>query len=132
MYSTSHHPAEQGDHHPEEQGDHAEGQDLGLAMDCWRKLAKNESRLYLLGELRKYDLGYAEVEEYSRELNLKFKSREFKEKGKNNERKIVTEIMKIKDQDEKKLNRELVRERNRLRKEIYERFNIRRSRKIVK
>ena len=66
------------------------------------------------------------------DLNLKLKSKEMRKGANNGEKKIVKEAMNLKLQDEKKLNRELTKERNILRAKIYELWNGRRAGNIVK
>ena len=75
---TSAHPHQEKAEEPRGGRKPEEGLDLGLAVRCWRKLAANECRLFLLGELGKCSVGYAEVEEYSLDLNLKLKSKEIR------------------------------------------------------
>ena len=51
-----------------------EGLDLGIARSVWAKVAASECRIRLLTELIGLGIGFKDVEDYSHDLGLKFKS----------------------------------------------------------
>ena len=113
-----------------------EGSDLSLAKDLWVKTAAAECRLNLIRKLMKEKLGFKEVEDYDKALELKLKSEKLK-KSRNNsdtERKIVREIMGLKLKDADICHREALSEQNKTRRKINELVgkNTRRSRTIFK
>ena len=55
-----------------------EGLDLGIARSVWAKVAASECRIRLLTELIGLGIGFKDVEDYSHDLGLKFKSDAFK------------------------------------------------------
>ena len=78
----------------------AEGFDSGLMIKAWQTLAASESRLELMGKLKKINLGLAEVEEFNLGLNIQFRSEKSKEKLANGESKVVRAAMESKLLDE--------------------------------
>ena len=111
-----------------------EGMDLSFAVKIWVNLAASESRLQIMTELKKLNIGFAEVEEFNLGLNLKFRSKAFKENSELNEGKVIREAMSLKMRDETKWSSELTKERNVTRSFLEEKFgkNTRKSRKILK
>ena len=108
-----------------------EGQILSFAQPTWVKIAISESRLQLLEKMVTLNYGFNEVEDYNLSLNMKLKSEALKNKG---DRSVIREIMSLKLRDEKKVNGELICQRNKSRREISECLgeNSRRARKIFK
>ena len=84
---------------------------------CWQNLARSEMHIWLLGELKRYNIGYNEVEDFC--LGLKYN---FKSMGLKNNDDAMTEVvrvaMKLKMGDEKKYQREIIKERNNHRKQM--------------
>ena len=94
-----------------------EGTNRSARIKCWQNLARSEMHVWLLGELKRYDVGYNEVEEFC--LGLKYN---FKSMGLQNNDDAMIEVvrvaMKLKMGDEKKYQRELIKERNKKRREM--------------
>ena len=94
-----------------------EGKNRSARTRTWQELAKSEMRLWLMLELGKYNVGYNEVEEFCLGLRYNFKS----ENLQNNEdamKEVVRVAMGLKLRDEKKYKSELIKERNRVRREM--------------
>ena len=94
-----------------------EGKDRSARTKTWQDLARSELHIWLLGELQRYDVGFGDVEEFC--LGLKYN---LKSKGLQNNDDVMIEVVRIamgvKMGDEKKYQRELIRERNIHRKEL--------------
>ena len=71
-------------------------------------------------ELGKINVGFAEVEEFNLGINCKFRSRAFQQNSEMNEGKVIKVAMEIKMHDELEFNSEMIKERNRCRREIGE------------
>ena len=88
-----------------------EGKNKSARTKTWQDLARSEMRIWLMLELKKYNVGYNEVEEFCLGLKYNFKSENFQ----NNDdamKDVVRVAMEVKYRDEKKYNSELVKERN--------------------
>ena len=72
----------------------------------------------LLRSLAGVETGLNEVEAFCSGLNLKFRSKAFKEKGTRATRGVVAEVMRTKISDEVRKLDEFYRERDRVRREI--------------
>ena len=94
-----------------------EGQNKSARTKTWQDIAKSEMHIWLLEELKRYDVGYNEVEEFCLGLKYNFKSR-----GQQNNDDVMIEVvrvaMKVKMGDEKKYQRELIKKRNQYRREM--------------
>ena len=94
-----------------------EGDNRSARTKTWQDLARSEMHIWLLGELERYDVGYNEVEEFC--LGLKYN---FKSMGNQKNDDVMIEVvrlaMKIKLGDEKKYQRELIKERNNHRRDL--------------
>ena len=77
-------------------------------------------RLNLMTELKRLNLGVAEVEEFNLGLHEKFKSNSFKNSSEMHDRKVIQSAMDVKMHDETEFNRELEHEKNKWRKKIGE------------
>ena len=110
-----------------------EGIDLRSVRRTWVDLATSEMRLQLLQVLEPLRIGFREVEDYVSDLRLKLRSTSTKT-SRECERKIVQDAMKLKLIDERQTHREITSERNKHRRDIYERFgvNSKISRSVIK
>ena len=110
-----------------------EGLDLGIARSVWAKVASSECRIRLLTELIGLGIGFKDVEDYSHDLGLKFKSDAFK-KREGGDRKLVRDTMNVKLRDETHYNREWNQEKTTWRRRIgeYTSNNKRQYLKLIK
>ena len=99
-----------------------EGTDLSSVMlSTWRGIAASESRIYLMSELIRMNIGFAEIEQFAQDLSSQYRSQDFREKVESGEMTnphIIKLAMEMKFRDEKILNEELNKERNILRKKL--------------
>ena len=94
----------------------------------------SELRLEMMNNLDRLGVGLGKVESYLSGLVVEFRSRKFKERGRNLGKKVVRESMMLKMQDEKQAHRELVGERAELRQLSEQLFgkNSRKQRRLIK
>ena len=58
-----------------------EGTDLSSVMlSTWRGIAASESRIYLMSELLRMNIGFAEIEQFAQDLSSQYRSQDFREK----------------------------------------------------
>ena len=95
-----------------------EGNGERYITKAWDYLAKSQCLVELLRSLAGLELGLNEVEAFCEGLNMKFRSKAFKERGTLATRSVVAQIMKTKTADEVRKLDELYRERDRVRREI--------------
>ena len=95
-----------------------EGPDLRVTKKLWQDLAASESRLEMMKELGKLNVGLRQIEEFNIGLISKLRSEKMREKGEEITRKQVKSAMEIKLRDEERYHEEKERERNEKRREI--------------
>ena len=114
---------------------HANGaaEDQSIAIAAWKSTARAECQLNLLRELKKANLGLAEIENFIESLEGAKKSK-FKKKDTERDEDLIKRIMARKISDAECVLREAEAEKNKLRKKIQKKHgkNSRESRKIVK
>ena len=93
-----------------------EGPDLGELKKLWRDIASSETRLNLMSELRKKNLGFNEIEKFSLGLQFNLKSEKMKESGNKPTQKIIAAAMEMKLRDETQHCRELKRKREKMKR----------------
>ena len=96
-----------------------------MMSNLWRQVAESEARIVLLGELVKIGVGVAELESLEDSINSKFKSFHFKDKVAKGETILedqIRAIMTLKLRDEKKHHEELIKRRNKMRRELGEKL----------
>ena len=114
-----------------------EGVNRRVMAETWRLVAASEARTRLLRELKDLDLGVAEIEEFGISINSKLRSSFYRSKVESGEtvsQEVIRLIMKLKLKDEKKHLEELIRIRNREKRELGEKLsrNSRPFRKILR
>ena len=111
-----------------------EGPDLSCAGKVWTLVAHSECRMELLSRLVSKNLGLKEVQDIAESLEIQFRSENLKNNSEKAEKKIVSDIMRLKLRDEKAFHGETVMKRNMIRRQIYAQYgkNSRRSRTILK
>ena len=92
--------------------------ELRVIKNAWQDLAASESRIGLMEELEKLNVGFSDIEEFNLGLISKFRSEAMKERGEEMTRTVLKSAMKIKMRDEQRYHEEMVKERNRLRRGI--------------
>ena len=95
-----------------------EGKGERYVTKAWDQLAHSQCLVELLKSLAGVETGLNEVEAFCSGLNLKFRSKAFKEKGTKATRGVVTEVMRAKLSDEVRKLDEFYRERDKVRREI--------------
>ena len=102
----------------------------------WQGISASENRLTMMVELKRYNVGFGEIENFDIELNSKFRSIYYQDKVKEfgSQSKIVEEAMKIKIRDEEKYLLELYRNREEIRQDLARVYtkNSRTYRRILK
>ena len=98
-----------------------EGKNPSARLKIWQDIAQSEMHIWLMEELSKYDVGYGEVEEFCLGLTIKFKSSKYQKKEDANVE-VVRAAMKSKLGDEKNYRRELIKERNSQRRKMEREF----------
>ena len=94
-----------------------EGMKQSAKVKLWQELARSETRIWLIEELMKLDVGFNDTEEFGLGLKLNFKSKKYKENS-DAPREVVRAAMKLKLGDEKRYKSELFLARNKARKEL--------------
>ena len=94
-----------------------EGKNQSARVKLWRDLARSESRIWLMEELCRLDVGFNEAEDFGLGLAMNFKSHKYKE-NKDAPKSAVREAMKIKLGDEKRYKSELFLARNQARRKL--------------
>ena len=89
-----------------------EGKEIRVIKRLWQDLAGSESRLGLMRELVKLNVGFREVEDFNIGLLSKLRSETMRDKGEKETRKIIKSAMEIKIRDEERFHEEKARERN--------------------
>ena len=92
-----------------------EGRNRSARTKIWQDLAHSEMRIWLMLELKKYNVGYNEVEEFCLGLKYNFKLENYQNNDDAMED-IVRVAMEIKFRDEKKYKLELTKSRNKERR----------------
>ena len=92
------------------------GMELGEEEKIWAEVASSEARLSLMRSMVKEDLAFADLEEFGTEFSNKLKSTKLKNKTLYN--KITQPAMKVKLADEQMLWRELVRMKNKMKRDL--------------
>ena len=100
-----------------------------MLRNAWRKLVESEERLKFWRKMVGWEIGVREIEHLGEDLKGKFRS--MKMKGGRNEREVISLVMRLKLKDERKLQRELKKERNRLRENIESECSGRLFKKII-
>ena len=90
-----------------------EGLSLGEVEKTWRDLAASEMRLNMMDSLKKYKVGFNDVEFFN--LGLKFNSKTLENDSKC-DKKVVEAAMQFKRKDEVKYMKRLIREKLKMRK----------------
>ena len=98
-----------------------EGKNKSARTKIWQDLAKSEMRIWLMLELKLYNVGYNEVEEFCLGLKYNFKSENYQNNDDAMEE-IVRVAMDIKFRDEKKYKQELIKLRNKERRNMETEF----------
>ena len=114
-----------------------DGLDLSAAIKVWTQVTTSECRQKLLSDLISLKIGLKDIEDYMEDLQLKFRSSDFKaksEKGNFGEIKIVGEIMGLKLRDEKRYYEEILATRNDYRRKIKRLYgeNSKKTRSVIK
>ena len=114
-----------------------DGLDLSAAIKVWTQVTTSECRQKLLSDLIFLKIGLKDIEDYVEDLQLKFRSSDFKaksEKGNFGEIKIVGEIMGLKLRDEKRYYEEILTTRNEYRRNIRGLYgeNSKKTRAVIK
>ena len=91
-----------------------EGSSLGEMERTWRDLAASEMRLNMMDSLKKYKVGFNDVEYFN--LGLKYNSKTLEED--NCDKKVVEAAMQFKKRDEVKHMKKLLREKLKIRKKM--------------
>ena len=82
-----------------------QGQEISVVNSkVWQDISISESRLTMMVELRKYNVGFGDIENFDLELNSKFRSTFYQDRVKvqGSQSKVVREAMKMKIRDEEK------------------------------
>ena len=95
-----------------------EGQGERYVTSAWSDLAKSQCLVELLRCLARMGIGLNEVEAFCSGLNIKFRSKVFKEKGSKATREVAAVVMKTKIADEVRKLDEFTRERDNKRRDI--------------
>ena len=95
---------------------HKEGPDLSDAEVIWRKLARCESRIELMGKMMKKGVGFNEVESYANKIEQKVQTRGPEKRTRN----VVKMTMSIKLIDEKRRHAGLLKQKIELRKSLFQ------------
>jgi hypothetical protein len=95
-----------------------EGQGERYVTSAWSDLAKSQCLVELLRCLAGMSIGLNEVEAFCSGLNIKFRSKVFKEKGSKATREVAAVVMKTKIADEVRKLDEFTRERDNKRRDI--------------
>ena len=102
----------------------------------WQEISASESRLTMMMELRKYEVGFGDLENFDIELNSKFRSTFYIEKVRESgsQSNVVKEGMKVKIRDEEKYLLEMYRKRDEIRRDLARKYtkNSRTYRRILK
>ena len=115
-----------------------EGIDLGEAEVIWRKLAKCESQIEMMGKLVRNGVGFNEVEAFAvkmdRKLVYKSRDRNKVRDAEEKKRKLVKLSMSIKLGDERRRHAELLKKKIGMRKELFQKCGENKSKmkKIMK
>ena len=96
-----------------------EGQNRSARTRIWQELAQSEMCIWLMIELKKYNVGYNDLEDFCLGLKNNFKSENLKNKDDAMEE-IVRIAMTVKLRDEKKYNIEMTKKRDRVRRQMEE------------
>ena len=95
-----------------------EGQELRAATRVWQEQAASESRLELMSELLRVNVGFADLEIFNLGITNKLRSEAMKLRGGEIRREMVAKAMEVKMKDEKRYLEEMTKKRNCLRRSI--------------
>ena len=84
--------------------------------NIWKKQVESEERLYFFRKMLELDLSVRELEHLGEDLNSKFRSEDMKKKR--SEKQVIRHIMRLKEKDEKKFQREIKGRRKEARKQL--------------
>ena len=102
----------------------------------WQEISASESRLTMMMELRRYEVGFGDLENFDIELNSKFRSSFYIERVRESgsQSNIVKEGMRMKIRDEEKYLKEMYKKRDSIRRDLARRYtrNSRTYRRILK
>ena len=87
-----------------------------MLRNAWRKLVESEERLKFWRKTVGWEIGVREIEHLGDDNKDKFRSMQMR--GGKSEREVIGMVMRLKLKDERKLQRELKKERNRWRESI--------------
>ena len=97
------------------------GLELREELKTWKNLAASEARIELMKKMIKENISFPDIEELSKVLTEKFRSKKFKSKAKNSVKpaqQVPAKAMLAKLADEECYRRELIGEKNRLRRQL--------------
>ena len=97
-----------------------EGISLGEMEVIWRELTASEMRLKMMGRLQKLKVGFNDVENFNLGLVYNSKTINYDNYTERDDRKIVEVAMRFKHKDEVRNRKRLVREKLKIRKRIKE------------
>ena len=97
-----------------------EGHSLGEMEVTWTKLKESEMRLRMMDTLQKIKVGFNDVESFNLGLVYTAKTVNFENHTEMDDRKVVEEAMKFKQNDEVRNRKRLVREKLKMKKKIKE------------
>ena len=102
----------------------------------WQEISASESRLTMMMELRRYEVGFGDLENFDIELNSKFRSSFYIERVRESgsQSNVVKEGMRMKIRDEEKYLKEMYKKRDSIRRDLAGRYgrNSRTYRRILK
>ena len=98
-----------------------EGVNRSARTKIWQDLAHSEMRIWLMTELKKYNVGYNDVEDFCLGLKYNFKSEKLKNKDDAMDE-IVRVAMTVKLRGEKKYKLEMTKKRDRVKRQMEEKF----------
>ena len=97
-----------------------EGKDFGKVASLWEKLAISESRLEMMGNMRKKKVGFNEVEDFVNKVDRK-RTEKDKKGGENKVKlKLVEMTMSMKVVDERRKHSKLLGEKTQAKRRIFE------------
>ena len=96
------------------------GKELREEERIWKEIASCEARLTLMKTMINEDLAFADLEEFGNEFDNKLKSSKMKNRSVKD--KITNHAMKIKLADEQTVRRDLIKVKNKMRRDLINKF----------
>ena len=101
-----------------------EGTSLGESEKVWREIASTEMRLALMDNLIANKVGFNDIEMFNLGLEYNMKCKSQDQEDKERDTTVIVAAMKRKRKDEVKHRRELIKKRNRMRKDMTEEMGL--------